>query len=300
MRDPDLKETMDSQTKNAPVIAVGNQKGGVGKTTVTVHVAAALGRAGRSCLIIDLDPAAGATKHLGVPQNSFAGTLELFTTDENVESLAVTERMPEGVHLIPARTQLSEIDNVVSKYVDRTRILERPLAEARAKYDYVFLDTAPTAAFTTTVAAYSAADWFLLTAFPHPLSMGGLTEAFRDIADARKHRNPQLEVLGIVFANVDRRTHRLRANLEAVVSQSLPGRKFATSISQSIVIPDLSGSGITIFQEPKLHNHHVAREFSQLAAEIEHRVRHREQFLSGQLPPLDSTDFESGRLVGNA
>jgi chromosome partitioning protein len=276
---------MTKTTTNAQVIAVGNQKGGVGKTTVTVHIAAALGKAGRKCLIIDLDPAAGATKHLGVPQNSFAGTLELFTTEENVESLAVTERMPQGVHLIPSRTQLNEIDTLVSKYVDRTRILERPLAEARARYDYIFLDTAPTAAFTTTVAAYSAADWFLLTAFPHPLSMGGLTEAFRDIADARKHRNPDLEVLGIVFANVDRRTHRLRANLEAVVADSLPGRKFATSISQAIVIPNLSGEGITIFQEPKLKTHAVAKEFEQLAIEIEHRVRHREQFISGQLLP---------------
>src|SRR5689334_7892333 len=98
---------MESRKKNGVVIAVGNQKGGVGKTTNAVHVAAALGQKGYACLVMDLDPAAGATKHLGVPENSFAGSLELLTTDETVESLVVTEKMPKGVHLIPSRTQLS-------------------------------------------------------------------------------------------------------------------------------------------------------------------------------------------------
>ena len=83
------------------LIAVGNQKGGVGKTTNTVHIAAALGERGYKSLIIDLDPAAGATKHLGVPVQSFAGTLEMFTTRETPRTLALTEDMPHGVHLIP-------------------------------------------------------------------------------------------------------------------------------------------------------------------------------------------------------
>ena len=64
--------------------------------------------------------------------------------------------MPSGVHLVPSRPQLSEIDNLVSKYVDRTRILERPILQARVKYDFIFLDTGPSAAFTTTVVATAA------------------------------------------------------------------------------------------------------------------------------------------------
>lgn len=223
-----------------------------------MHVAAALGQRGFRSLIMDLDPAAGSTKHLGIPVNSFAGTLELLTTDETVESLAITENMPKGVHLVPSRPQLSEIDNLVSKYVDRTRILERAIAEARARYDFIFLDTAPSAAFTTTVAAYSTAEWFLLSAFPHPLSLGGLTEAFNDIADVRKHRNPDLEVLGVVFTNVDGRATRLRAQLEAVVNEALPGRRFETSISQAVILPDVSGRGKTLFQLPRCETLPVA------------------------------------------
>ncbi len=289
---------MHYTNKNASIIAVGNQKGGVGKTTNTVHIAAALGQRGFQSLVIDLDPAAGATKHLGIPVNSFAGTLEILTTDETIESLAVTENMPNGVHLVPSRPQLSEIDNLVSKYVDRTRILERPIAEARSRYDFIFLDTGPSAAFTTTVAAYSTAEWFLLSAFPHPLSLGGLTEAFNDIADVRKHRNPGLEVLGVVFTNVDGRATRLRAQLEAVVNQALPGRRFETSISQAVILPEVSGRGKTLFQLPRFENLSVAQQYVRISVELEHRVRNREAFIGGTLGPPDLDTL--GPSVANA
>jgi chromosome partitioning protein len=288
---------MQNEKEPAYLIAVGNQKGGVGKTTNTAHIAAALGQRGYRSLIIDLDPAAGATKHLGVPENSFAGSLELLTTDETVETLAITEKMPKGVHLIASRPQLSELDMQLSKYVDRTRILERPIELARTLYDFIFLDTAPAAAATTTVAAYSIAEWFLLSAFPHPLSLGGLTEAFNDIADVRTHRNPGLQVLGVVFTNVDGRATKLRAQLEAVVSQALPGRQFETHISQAVLLPELSGKGKTLFQLPKYSRYSVAQQYIRLAAEIEHRVKNRDAFLAGTLPPPELRDVAQPSLA---
>lgn len=272
------------------LIAVGNQKGGVGKTTNTVHIAAALGQRGYRCLIIDLDPQAGATKHLGVPENSFAGSLELLSTDETIDSLVVTDKMPKGVHIVPSRTQLSELNNVLSKYVDRTCILDRPIARARELYDFIFLDTEPSAAATTTVAAYSCSEWFLLSAFPHPLSLGGLTQAFNDIADVRKHRNPGLEVLGVVFTCVDGRTTTLRAQLNEVVSSALPGRRFQTQVSQANILPVLSGRGKTLFQLPKYQAIPVANQYIRLSREVEHRVLNRPEFLAGRLAPLLDVD----------
>lgn len=283
---------MAHSTNRGMVIAVGNQKGGVGKSTNTVHLAAALGQRGFQCLILDLDPAAGSTKHLGIHADSFAGTLELLTTDESVETLAISEKMPTGVHVVPSRPQLSEIDTLVSKYVDRTRILDRAIAEARAKYDFVFLDTGPAAAFTTTVAAYSSAEWFLLSAFPHPLSLGGLTEAFNDIADVRKHRNPELEILGVVFTSVDARATRLRTQLENVVNEALPGRRFQTWISQAVIVPDVSGQGRTLFQLPRFETIPVACQYLRLSIELEHRVRHRAAFIAGALAP---PNFDAAR-----
>jgi chromosome partitioning protein len=265
--------------KQGALIAVGNQKGGVGKTTTCVHLAAALGEKGYRSLILDLDPAAGATKHLGVPVQSYAGTLELLTTNETPASLALTEGLPKGVHLIPSRTQLAELDTLLSKFMDRTRVLERPLLLARPHYDFIFLDTPPSAGATTTVAAYSSAEWFLLTAFPHPLSLGGLNEALKDIADVRKRRNPGLEVLGVVLCCVDTRTNLLY-ELQELVKTELPGRAFETLITQATALPVCSGRGRTLFESKRHSTHKVADQYRALAGEVEERVLNRDGFLA--------------------
>jgi cellulose biosynthesis protein BcsQ len=116
--------------------------------------------------------------------------------------------------------------------------------------------------------------------------MGGLTEAFNDIADVRRHRNPALEVLGVIFTNVDGRATKLRSQLEIVVGEALPGRRFETCISQAVILPELSGRGKTIFQVPGYARLTVAQQYLRLAAEIEHRTRQRQAFLAGTLPPL--------------
>lgn len=263
---------MTHTTRSAVVIAVGNQKGGTGKSTVTVHLAAALGRLGRSCLVIDLDPAAGATKHLGVSTDVYAGTMELLTSDESIDALVVTTGLPVGVTLIPARPQLSELDHALSRFVDRTRLLERGIAESRCSYDYILLDTSPYAGFPTTVAAYAAAEWFLLTAFPHPLSLGGLTEAFRDIADVRRLTNPKLQVLGVVLTNVDRRARRMQGAIERALDESAPGSLLHTHISQAVAIPEASGLGQTVFELTGPGRVRPAQEFMNLATELEDRL----------------------------
>lgn len=284
---PTTWRTMESRLKKGICIAVGNQKGGVGKTTTAVHLATALSMRGHTCLLMDLDPSAGATKHLGVHQNSYAGALELLTTEEPLEALVVTEGLPERLHLLPARPQLAELDSMLSKFVDRTRVLDRALAAARHLYDFIIIDTPPSAGAVTTVAAYSAAEWFLLAAFPHPLALAGLSEACRDIADVRARRNPELEVLGVVFTNVDGRTRKLRVQLDDLVQSLMPGRRFRTAVSQAVVIPTMSGLGKTVFENEHSERLLVARQFKRLADEVEHRTLHRDQFLGGTLgePP---------------
>ncbi|MDX2116826.1 MAG: ParA family protein [Planctomycetota bacterium] len=291
---------VSKKAKLGVCLACGNQKGGVGKSTVAVHLAAALGLEGYQCLVVDLDPAAGATRHLGVPEASFAGTLELLTTDEHLAALVIEQDMPRNVHLVPARGQLAELDSLLSKFVDRTRILDRMLSHARECYDFIIFDTSPSAGATTTIAAYAACEWFLLTAFPHPLSFAGLAEACRDIRDVRQYRNPDLEVLGVVFNNVDPRARLLRIDLESLVEELLPGRRFKTTISQAVILPHLSGMGRTLFQEDNWQRLVPARQYHRLATEVLHRVLNRDEFIHRRLDELaEGDDGQVVRLKDN-
>src|ERR1700687_769163 len=101
------------------VIAVGNQKGGVGKTTNSVHVATALGEMGRRCLLWDLDEVNyGTTRHLGIPGDAFVGSLEVLTGEEHPESVIIDEQtgveLPVNVHVIPSRRKPQQIEKVLS------------------------------------------------------------------------------------------------------------------------------------------------------------------------------------------
>jgi cellulose biosynthesis protein BcsQ len=121
-----------------------------------------------------------------VPAKVFSGTFELLTrADSDPVSLAVEEGMPKNVSVIPSRTELSEIETYVSKFMDTKDLFRVPLAKARLAYDLILIDTPPSARFPTTVSTYVAADWFLLSAFPHALAIYGLNEALADIADVR-------------------------------------------------------------------------------------------------------------------
>lgn len=103
-------------------------------------------------------------------------------------------------------------------------------------------------------------------------------------------------MLGVVFCNVDPRATRLRGELESVVGEALPGRRFETVISQAVVIPECSGRGRTLFQTPRYEDHRSVLQYLCLAAEVERRVFHRQEFLLGELPPLDVEHLAMERL----
>lgn len=263
------------------VIAVGNQKGGVGKTTNTVHLATALGELGKLSLIIDLDMNHGATRHFGIPSETFLGTFEVLMHDEDPSNVIITPDddevdLPQNVHLIAARRNLEKIDQALAarnKFIITQDILLEPLESIRGRYDYIFLDTAPNAT-TPTIASYKSADWFILSAMPDPFAIAGLNDALADIDAARRHGNPKLKLLGVILSSVDQRT-RLSNQLSAYVEDifktpSGTSSKFDTLISRSTVVPRAQRDGKTVFQtEP---SHRVTEQYRQLAQELEARI----------------------------
>ena len=274
---------MENERKTR-IVAVGNQKGGVGKTTNTVHIARALAELGRKVLIIDLDMNHGATRHFGVEPEAFLGSFELMVGGEEPQNLVLTHAdkeegvsLPENVDLIPAARKLERIDQAVvskSKFVTPHEVLKAPLAALRGLYDYIFLDTAPNATLPT-LAAYMNADYFILSAMPDPFAIAGLNDALRDIMDAKQRGNPNLVLLGVVISGVDKRTS-LANSLSDFVEQSFrigqgdDSVKFKSTIGRSTVIPQTQKVGKTLFETHSTHK--VTDEYRALAHEIEARV----------------------------
>lgn len=263
------------------VIAVGNQKGGVGKTTSCTHIAAALGERGRRVLIWDLDMNAGASKSFGIHTPVYAGTPEVMLGTEKAANVIVDETdneitLPQNVHLLPCRRQLEDVDKDIfsrNKFAPYM-VLREPVAELRPHYDYVLLDTAPNATLAT-LSAYQATRYFILTALPDHFSMIGLEEALSDIHLARNNGNPDLQLLGVLLTGIDRRTNIAATISEYIAKAFTPpdgkgSAKFDTEISRTVSIVTAQKAGRTLLQTNPTHQ--VSDQFRRLAAEIEERI----------------------------
>ncbi|MAY74815.1 MAG: hypothetical protein CMJ31_08915 [Phycisphaerae bacterium] len=264
------------------VIAVGNQKGGVGKTTTAVHIARGMANRGHRTLLWDLDPSAGATKHLGLGPDAYPGTLELLLGEVTPTEAAVTARdndpwLPERMDLIPSRRRLETIDSELSarcRFWNPLDVLAESLHALRGVYDIIVLDTPPSTVLSPSLAAYASSDWFLLAAMPDPLSVTGLADAVRDIEAVRGKANPGLRLLGVVMNAVDMRT-RLARELTAYIDTSLvtpcgDSLRFAETISRSTVVPTSQREGRPV--PDVFPEHPVALQFNRLAEAVETRL----------------------------
>lgn len=268
------------------MIAVGNQKSGVGKTTLAVHLARGLAELGRKVLIIDCDTNHGATRYFQINPEVYAGTYEVILGAEQIEDIVLSNDpdfdlwLPENVSLVPARKKLENAENALrerERTSETTHALVEPIEALRGRFDYVFLDTGPNTTLPT-IAAYKAADWLLLSAIPETFAVDGLRGAIRDI-QAIKRRGGKLMLLGVILSCVDRRPRLARELLEYVHDTIRdeyggPG-KFCTGISRSAVVSTAQKRGRTTFEtEPR---HEVTDEYRALAREFEARIMRLEQ-----------------------
>ena len=267
--------------KKTVVISVGNQKGGVGKTTNTIQLASALAERGRLSLIIDLDMTSGATKALRAPTEGWNSAFELLTCTENAEDTIIDNNeeevpLPHNVHLIPSSRKLAELDTFLSQnpWVIHQNLLVEPINRLRGRYDYIFLDTPPQKT-KTTIPALKVADWSILSAMPDHLAVSALGEALLDIATAQKFANSNLMLHGVIVCAMPKPKTRLARELVSYVERTcvdIIGKslKFSTEISRSVIIQEAQRVGQSIFQYRP--DHLVADEYRALARELEARI----------------------------
>ncbi|HMI85627.1 MAG TPA: ParA family protein [Polyangiaceae bacterium] len=273
---------MEGANKTTHVIAVTNQKGGVAKTTNCINLAAALAELGRVSLIVDLDMTAGATKVLGAPTTGWVSTYELLTGAEAPVDCIITDqdaevKLPKGIHLIPSSRKLVELDQFLSKdaWVVPQDILVEPIKQLRGRYDYIFLDTPPQIT-KTTVPAYKAADFVLLSALPTHLSTEGLAEALKDIHSAQKYGNQDLQLLGVIISGVRRPLTRLARQLVEYVEKKITAPdgsslKFKSDVSLSVKLQDAEKQHQTILDYAG--DSEIAEQYRAIAREMEARIR---------------------------
>jgi chromosome partitioning protein len=284
---------MSERNRNTTVIAVGNQKGGVGKTTNTIQLAGALAERGRKSLIIDLDMTSGATKALRAPTEGWISSFELITDAENAEDTIITNDEPEvplppGVHLIPSSRKLAELDTFLAQnpWLVHQDLLIQPINRLRGLYDYIFLDTPPQKT-KTTIPALKVADHAILSTMPDHLAVSAMAEALSDIVAAQRHANERLTLLGVIVCAVPKPKTRLARELAAYVERTCVDPqgctlKFRTEISRSVAVQEAQKAGQTILQYQG--DHPVADEYRLLAREFEERLA-----LLRQAPPIPLT-----------
>lgn len=263
-----------SKHKKAKVIAICNQKGGVGKTTTTVNCGIGLAKLGKKVLLIDLDSQANLTMCLGFEPDS----LSLTVTDLidkviiNCDSSCIENEkdkvllQSEGVDLIPSDIRLSGIENSLINTYGRERILESILKQYVFDYDFILIDCQPSLNLVT-INALVAANSVLIPVQTHFLSAKGLEMLLLTIGKVKKLMNPSLSIEGILFTMYDVRT-KLARNVVNTLRENYGENIhfFKNYIPMSVKAVETSAIGKSIFKHNP--NGPVALRYEMLAKEV--------------------------------
>ena len=227
---------------NRKIIAVVNQKGGVGKTTTAVNLTAALTEAGKKVLLCDFDPQANATSGLGINKRKVHKTVyDVVVNDTSTEEALV--QTPYG-DVIPASADLAGAAVELISLPEANFRLKNALTPLKSRYDYIFIDCPPSLELLT-INALAAADGILVPVQCEYYALEGLSDLMSTLRLMKKRINPALEIFGVVLTMFDGRTN-FSTQVAQEVRRHFPGKVYATVVPRNIRLAEAPSHGLPV------------------------------------------------------
>lgn len=249
------------------IIAVANQKGGVGKTTTTINLSACLAEAGQKVLVVDVDPQGNTTSGLGIDKTNIENTAyELMLGDAELKD-CICDSVMDGLKVIPSNVNLAGAEIDLIEVDNREYILKNILDTVKEQYDFILLDCPPSLSMLT-VNAMTAADTVLVPIQCEYYALEGLSQLMRTIELVKKKLNPSLEIEGVVFTMYDARTN-LSLQVVENVKENLRQSVYKTIIPRNVRLAEAPSHGLPInLYDSKSAG---AESYRMLAEEVIHR-----------------------------
>lgn len=269
---------------SAQIIAIANQKGGVGKTTTCVNLGIGLAQAGKKVLLIDADPQGSLTISLGNPQPdnipiTLSDMMEKVINDFSIRPEEGILHHSEGVDLMPANIQLSGMEIFLVNSMSRETILRQYLDSVKKQYTHILIDCQPSLGMLT-VNALAAANRIIVPVQAEYLPAKGLEQLLTTVGNVRRQINPKLQLDGILMTMVDNRTNFAK-EIGTLIRDTYGERikVFDTEIPHSVRAKETSAEGKSIYS----HDPHgkVAESYRNLTQEVLKLEKQREKCKAG-------------------
>ncbi|MBO5416599.1 MAG: ParA family protein [Clostridia bacterium] len=250
------------------IISFANQKGGVGKTTSCVNIAASLGMLGYKVVIVDLDPQGNTTSGVGIPKKGLkGGTRELLSAKMSAEELLI-ETPFQNLWVIPTNTALSSAEFDLFEFEDSERRMQKALEPIKDKFDYILIDCPPSLGMLT-INAFTASDGVVVPMQCEFYALEGLSQLMITINRIKKVYNPDLTVSGILITMYNGRL-LLSMQVMAELERHYKDKLFETKISRNVKLTEAPGFGKPVFYHDK--NSKGAKEYIEVAKELSTRI----------------------------